>query len=233
MAMAKRTAAAPRDEDFEQFVDDQRRQAADVLRSLLLFEQQPLKEPEAWDWKQIQNNLLRVQSCATDTAGVWLEYMFDTVRPPRRRKLTKQQTRAFHAQLRDCLDSLFRNDTTDYLGKRWFSSASVKTQGVVREYGRVHRLYLVDERHSLWTGVLGLLERFGADIRQCEACPMLFLRARRQRYCSARCSQRSRFKAWYAGENREAVLEKRRAKYAKQQKARHGPNVKITGRKRP
>ena len=202
------------------------------MRSLLSFERLLLDDAERWEWDRIRADLLQVQSMSLDTAGVWPDYMFGEMRAPRRRKLTKQQIRIFQAQLRDCLDSLFRNDTSDYLGKRWLSSASIKTVGVVHEYGTVHRLYLVDEDHMLWIGVMGLLESFGADIRPCQQCPTLFLRTKGQRYCSTRCSQRSRFKDWYTGKNREDVLKKRRARYATQRKARHSPSVKTKDRKR-
>jgi hypothetical protein len=48
-----------------------------------------------------------------------------------------------------------------------------------------------------WLAVLEIIEQCGPQLRQCEECKTLFLRNKRQTYCSEACSQRVRSRKWY------------------------------------
>lgn len=64
--------------------------------------------------------------------------------------------------------------------------------------------------------------------RACLECHRPFVPRKRQTYCSARCSgtlRTRKFRQAHPGEAQEA----RRQAYERQQRKRHGPNVKITG----
>ena len=69
---------------------------------------------------------------------------------------------------------------------------------------------------------------FGSLIARCSECQTLFLRTRRQAYCSSRCSQRARSNRWYKTHREEAKL-KRRARYATEIR-KIFPRAKIQGR---
>ena len=76
------------------------------------------------------------------------------------------------------------------------------------------RVYGAEWRHVRWLALVALLEECGTHVVRCQApgCPELFLRHRRQQYCSKKCSQMVRSAAWYA-EHRTAANRKRRQAY--------------------
>ena len=85
---------------------------------------------------------------------------------------------------------------------------------------------------SFWFTVATVLEH-GADLlRRCARpdCATVFVRTRRQNYCSMKCSQRVRSRKNY-GLRREEILEARHRAYVRQQKKAH-PNAKVARRKR-
>jgi hypothetical protein len=52
---------------------------------------------------------------------------------------------------------------------------------------------------TIWIVTMSLLEEFGTRLRRCPTCEVrrLFLKTRRQMYCSPACSQRARSARWY------------------------------------
>ena len=48
-----------------------------------------------------------------------------------------------------------------------------------------------------WLAVSEIIEQCGPHLRQCEECKTVFLRNKRQTYCSEGCSQRVRSRKWY------------------------------------
>ena len=54
--------------------------------------------------------------------------------------------------------------------------------------------------HDYQRSIIERLESFGSGIAECAAkdCSTLFIRIRRQRYCSESCSRQVRSKVWYA-----------------------------------
>ena len=80
-------------------------------------------------------------------------------------------------------------------------------------------------------GISTLLMHFGHLVKKCEPCGSLFVRTRRQEYCSTSCSQIVRSQRWYEA-NREAVLARRHAGYvAEQRKKLRAPNEKVKRRR--
>jgi hypothetical protein len=84
-----------------------------------------------------------------------------------------------------------------------------------------------------WLCVVALLERFGHRLYRCqqEGCGRLFLKTKRQTYCSAACSQRERSRKWYR-RNREVARARRQNGYAQAMKKRTHQNVRIARRPR-
>ena len=98
--------------------------------------------------------------------------------------------------------------------------------------GGIKRVYGADWRHLRWLAIATLLEEFGEQIARCGApgCTELFLRNRRQEYCSRGCSQKVRSSKWYDA-HREAAQEKRRQAYRREVK-RTSPGARVQVRKR-
>lgn len=74
-----------------------------------------------------------------------------------------------------------------------------------------------------WLAVADLLRIHGDGIRQCpkQDCGKVFIRTKRQDYCSTQCSQIERSKKHYAA-NREKRKKDRRARYERQMKTKYG-----------
>ena len=92
----------------------------------------------------------------------------------------------------------------------------------------IQRVYGADWRHVRWLAIASLLEEFGARIVRCKApeCTQLFLRTRRQEYCSKKCSQKVRSLKWYTA-HRDTAQARRRQAY------RDKGGQKRSGRARP
>ena len=141
-------------------------------------------------------------------------------------KLTRKQLRQLQSRLRHLLDDLRPADPE--FEPAWPRIMYPSIPGAIT---RVHlmndlsdepglgfqRVYGADWRHLRWLAIAALLEEFGAQIIRCEApeCTHLFLRNRRQQYCSRPCSQRVRSTKWY-NEHRETAKERRRQVYKQQ-----------------
>ncbi len=49
----------------------------------------------------------------------------------------------------------------------------------------------------IWLAVVDLMTECGHLLRRCQECTRLFIKKKRQAYCSQRCSQRLRWREWY------------------------------------
>ncbi len=146
------------------------------------------------------------------------------------RQPTRTEVRRVHAQVRRVLSELWpTRDPGD--------AGNDRVPANLRKFGRtmiparidrvylsagprgVRRLYGAASRDLIWIGISGLLEEFGDRLRRCDApgCGRLFVRERRQVYCSTSCSQRVRSAKWYSSHQEEA-RERRRRAYAREAK---------------
>jgi len=144
---------------------------------------------------------------------------------PMRKELGFAQSR-----LREGLDALMPPDPQRE-PQEWFLSMGESEVILVREGSAISRRFApAGPQAELWLGVSSLFERYGTSIRRCPECKTLFLRSRRQEYCSSRCSQKVRSRRWYAT-HREEALEKRHDAYKTSVKREH-PRAKVTRRLR-
>lgn len=97
-----------------------------------------------------------------------------------------------------------------------------------RVYSLVSRTFSASWPDIFFVRVAEMLLTFGSLVARCSECQTLFLRTRRQTYCSARCSQKARSNRWYKTHREEAKL-KRRARYATKIRKTF-PRARIQGR---
>ena len=95
--------------------------------------------------------------------------------------------------------------------------------------GAVEYFLQADWPDIFWLAVADLLRTYGDRLRQCQKveCGKVFIRSKRQDYCSSNCSQSARSKKWYAL-NRPKAKRNRQARYEKHMKKHYGPNIKVT-----
>ena len=139
---------------------------------------------------------------------------------PRR---TRDQMRNFQARLRRVLEELRPSDPQ--VDPAWQLIRYPSIPGAIKNVYLMNdlrsdsvsgfkRVYGADWRHLRWLAIASLLEEFGEHVVRCDApdCAHLFLRTRRQQYCSRKCSQRVRSASWYK-EHQETAKQKRRQAY--------------------
>jgi len=128
-------------------------------------------------------------------------------------------------------------------GLRSFNADSVEVISIHAEINRIHLSGYYDKNgfnirlspitaepiSIFWLGVGYFLETYGTSIRMCEECSKIFLRSRRQEYCSKQCSQRVRTRRWYEIHKEEAK-DKRRQTYEQEMKKKH-PKAVVQRRK--
>lgn len=78
---------------------------------------------------------------------------------------------------------------------------------------------VTDWHAAFWFSVAALLEEFGRQLRHCSKCGALFVKVRRQAYCSPACSGAARAQRWYREHRRQALRRARRARKATTRKA--------------
>jgi hypothetical protein len=171
-------------------------------------------------------------------------------RPP---PLTRTEVAAFHDKLREICDSLFPRDEAaaevEWLAQpdrrvvipatirqvRLSASPVFSADGPARRHSqkKVVRLYGADWPDWLWLSIAAAFEEFGPRIVRCAApdCDRLFLRNRRQAFCSGRCSQRVRSKEWYE-RHRERAQEQRRQAYRRKRQETSYRNIRVSTRPR-
>lgn len=108
------------------------------------------------------------------------------------------------------------------------------TRGVARtKEGAIVPVGRGDLKATFFSAVFDALERAGSRLRTCQnpSCARLFLAARRQEYCGPRCSQAIRT-ARFRQAHPEKVRAWRREQYARAQRRKYGPKVKVSSRPR-
>ena len=97
--------------------------------------------------------------------------------------------------------------------------------------GRFSPLPAVEKKDRHYAAIVSVLEEFESTIARCEveSCSKLFLRVRRQRYCSQQCTQSVQSKAWYRRKRKE-ILARKQQRYAERVK-RTNPNLGVGRRK--
>jgi hypothetical protein len=113
-----------------------------------------------------------------------------------------------------------------------FIPARLSRVYLYREDGRIRRRYGAMGTNLIWFGIGELVEEFGGLLALCSAqdCGKIFVRERRQQYCSARCSQKVRSATWYH-KHREKATMARRLRYERTLRANN--RRLIVGGRRP
>jgi len=60
----------------------------------------------------------------------------------------------------------------------------------------IHRSYMVGWPDLFWLAFAEYMETFATDLRRCTECLTLYVKRKRQEYCSKTCSQRVRTRRW-------------------------------------
>jgi hypothetical protein len=88
---------------------------------------------------------------------------------------------------------------------------------VVRVGWHITQRALASWPDTVWVSIMSLLEEFGSRMGRCDGCPerRLFVKSKRQAYCSTQCSQRVRSERWYR-KHRKVALDRRHERYKRQ-----------------
>lgn len=134
-------------------------------------------------------------------------------------QVSPARVRQVHAELRRGLLLLFPIDDVRHWERRlWRPPFRANHHPALLHYHhRVARISEASWPDTLWIAVMGLLEEFGRQIRRCPTCTerRLFLKRKRQHYCSQACSQRVRSARWYQ-QHRQDARERRHQMYKRQ-----------------
>lgn len=93
--------------------------------------------------------------------------------------------------------------------------------------GAISRVYTAQWPHIFWLAVSEILVEGGHRLWRCINCERLFIKRKRQAYCSPRCSQKVRSERWYKGHKMEARKKQREARKQKKRKETGFPNLKV------
>ena len=162
---------------------------------------------------------------------------------PRPRRLTRAQVCDIHTRLRQACDALFPVDEGHADAATVFIPVNIQHVGLRRsrvgmaqqkarakrsEAGKISRVYGAAWPDWLWLAIAAALEEFGPRIMRCTApdCSRLFLRNRRQAYCSTACSQRVRSKLWY--DTHRAEAQKRRRESYEHDVQKKSPTLRVS-----
>lgn len=155
--------------------------------------------------------------------------------------ITDSQLKKFHQAVRTALGQLFppSGDGTwkisatlaeTTLNRMVFHETLLKRGGKLERVSSwISRTFSARWPDIFFVRVAEMFLTFGSFMTRCSHCKTLFLRTRRQVYCSSRCSQRVRSNRWYSTHREEAKL-KRRARY-KTEIRRTFPRAKIQSRR--
>lgn len=146
--------------------------------------------------------------------------------------MTESEIRAVHVQLRGILNAFWPR-SGDSASHAVRVPANIQRIHLSNDGKVIQRIYGADWPDWFWLAVASVLEKFGSHIERCQApdCGRLFLRARRQIYCCAECSQRVRSRRWYEAHRDEARGQRREA-YQKEVRRKSYAGVKVQRRTR-
>jgi hypothetical protein len=148
------------------------------------------------------------------------------------KRLSLRQLKFIQQKLRECLAHLMPEDIPEHengeiVVRTWDIPVSInkiqlsradyrvrpkgdhtKYQGDQSPIGKFRRMFLGDMENMFWPAVAEILENDGFLLRRCEECNTIFLKTKRQQYCSRKCSQRVRTRKWNAAHGLN-ILKKR------------------------
>jgi hypothetical protein len=194
------------DEEFVQFREQGRRnrqkQRPKMMIALLQFAWCDPKTFDCDDWRRAVDLLEHLHTHA------WLEER-GVVPPDRllpRAQASHVRVRKVHAELNRALATLFPVDDHAFWKRRsWHPPVRAHRPALMHYHKRLFQVVEATWPDTIWIVTMSLLEEFGQRLRRCPTCEVrrLFLKTRRQMYCSAACSQRARSARWY-NRNRRA-----------------------------
>ena len=191
-------------------VDSQGRQPL-LLLEVFAFAATELPHVGTREWTRAT---IRLQELHRDA---WLHV--ERVIPPNRLlpmpEVSPVRLRAVHRELRRGLDVLFPVDDRPFWERRtWHTPIRSVRPALTRQHRRVGQVLEAHWPDTVWLTILSLMDAFGSKIRRCPMCPAhaLFVKTKRQAYCSRQCSQRARSARWYQA-HRALALQRRRAVY--------------------
>ena len=114
--------------------------------------------------------------------------------------ISRHKVLRLHAELNRGLSLLYPLDDRAYWERRaWQPPVRAHRPTLVRQHRRLASSIEATWPDTVWLVVMSLLTEFGRQITRCPSCDerRLFLKTRRQAYCSAACSQRVRSARWY------------------------------------
>lgn len=140
------------------------------------------------------------------------------------------EAKRFQQELRDILDRLIPNKkaVSKTLGGRWeVPGKSLRIILTSIPDGR-GGYYIEDWRQpvSKWLIIAECLKIFGSRLRRCKECDTVYLKIKKQKYCSSKCSQRVMARNFYKRHKEEIKAERRKA-YLEEKRKELGSKVKI------
>lgn len=194
----------------------------DWLWWLLLFQDMDMESLSLKEWKDFQKNA----EWFIDSINKWLR--LGTPYTPMQ-QLTQDDLKSIQKLIKGVLNSLFKAGSIVML-RMPIQTNSVHFVGAYNKGGLYFHMWpiIADPISTFYFGVGYLLETCGLSLRRCKECSKIFLKSRRQEYCSKQCSQRIRTKRWYEA-HKEDAKEKRRQVYEKEVKKKH-PRAKVQRR---
>ena len=235
-----------RQEDFQRLKDTARWKWTEWILS---FGKIRLQELNRKDLARLKQDILELCSLGPVSAFRTvsrllppIDYTFFRQTSRKRLNVTDSQLKKFHNAVTTALLRLFP-PSGDGTWNIPATLAEIQLQRVVfhetvmkrrkkqeRDYSWVSRTFSADWPDIFFVRVAEMLETFGSLVTRCSECQTLFLRTRRQTYCSRRCSQKARSNRWYKT-HREQAKRERRVRYAQEIRKKY-PNAKIQGRSR-
>jgi hypothetical protein len=216
--MRRSRRSADTDPEFQYFLKAEHERTLEfrhgAVRQLLeLADSDPSQFSER-EWKRAETFLQQLHGRAWVDKG--------SAVPPNRvvpwPKVSRGRIREVHAELRTGLATLFPVDPTLRWERHfWYPPIKSQRPGVVSEHRRVCQVSEASWPDTIWVTVLSLLDEFGDTIQRCPVCSSrrLFVKTKRQAYCSRQCSQCVRSARWYQ-RHRASALEQRRQAYVRQ-----------------
>jgi hypothetical protein len=128
-----------------------------------------------------------------------------------------RDTSRFHRQLQGLLNTLFptfAQDDHEPTVATAYVPARLRSLCLQNDGRTIRRVYVSDDSNPTWFGIAALIEEFGSLLRRCSVpgCETIFVRNRRQEYCTGQCSQNVRSATWYK-KHKPAAKAARRARY--------------------
>ncbi|MEO7863475.1 MAG: hypothetical protein ABIU05_24165 [Nitrospirales bacterium] len=199
---------------------------ASQLKWLLAFAQQDIGGLQKSEWKEVEEGLQRFcGACAPfSLSQMWKNYPIvpeATLCAKWKRgrlyiTLSRGEWETMHRMLNDALESLYPKQFQSAGGclTRWPLPVAIKkielagrvsnipkrsinrrvVGTVVRAH--IHRCYEVGWPDLFWFAFAEYMETFASALRRCTECQTLYVKQKRQEYCSKTCSQRVRTRRW-------------------------------------